>query len=301
MGVLTYTDEHTSPVIPTRIFKASIVDSHNLMPKLLPDAIKSITLIKGDGGVGSIKQINFAGGFAKHQIDEIDEKSLTYKYTLIEGNGISDKIEKVSYDIKFESSPDGGSISKMTTTIYTRGDFEIKEDELKAGKEKVLGLYKVVEAYLINNPDAYSVIFIQRFIKQAAILDSHNLMPKLLPEAIKSIELIKGDGGAGSIKQINFAGGFAKHQIDEIDEKTLTYKYTLIEGNGISDKIEKVSYDIKFESSSEGGTVSNMTTTIYTRGDIEIKEEELKAGKEKVLGLYKVAEAYLINNPDAYI
>ncbi|KAL8259789.1 hypothetical protein R6Q59_027742 [Mikania micrantha] len=155
MGVSTYTDEYTSPVLPARIFKASILDSHNLMPKLLPDAIKSIKLIKGDGEAGSIKQINFVGGFAKHQIDEIDEKAFTYKYTLIEGIGISDKIEKVSYDIKFESSPNGGTISKMTTTIYTHGDFEIKEEELKAGKEKVLGLYKVVEAYLIKNPDAY--------------------------------------------------------------------------------------------------------------------------------------------------
>lgn len=62
MGVLTYTDVHTSAVAPTRIFKASIVDSHNLMPKLVPDAIKSIEFIKGDGGAGSIKQINFAGG-----------------------------------------------------------------------------------------------------------------------------------------------------------------------------------------------------------------------------------------------
>ncbi|KAI3826288.1 hypothetical protein L1987_00334 [Smallanthus sonchifolius] len=155
MGVLTYTDEHTSPVHPARIFKASIIDSHNLMQKLLPDAIKSIEVIEGDGGAGSIKQINFAGGFVKHKIDELDEKTFTYKYTLIEGNGISDKIEKVTYDIKFEGSPNGGTISKMTTTIYTHGEFEIKEEELKAGKEKVLGLYKVVEAYLVKNPDAY--------------------------------------------------------------------------------------------------------------------------------------------------
>lgn len=94
-------------------------------------------------------------GLVKHQIHELDEKTFTYKYTLIEGNGISDKIEKVSYDIKFEGSPNGGTISKMTTTIYTHGDFDIKEEEIKAGKEKVLGLYKVVEAYLVNNPDAY--------------------------------------------------------------------------------------------------------------------------------------------------
>lgn len=45
-----------------RIFKASIIESHTLMPKLLSDAIKSIEIIKGDGVAGSIKQINFVGG-----------------------------------------------------------------------------------------------------------------------------------------------------------------------------------------------------------------------------------------------
>ncbi|XP_076949949.1 major allergen Pru ar 1-like [Bidens hawaiensis] len=159
MGVLTYTDEHTSPAGPARIFKASILDSHNLMPKLLPDAINSIDLIKGDGGAGSIKQINFSRGKVSRStklMKSMRRHSLTsYKYTLMEGNDISDKIEKVSYDIKFEGSPEGGTISKMTTIIYTFGDFEIKEEELMAGKEKVLGVYKIVEAYLIKNPDAY--------------------------------------------------------------------------------------------------------------------------------------------------
>lgn len=92
----------------------------------------------------------------KHKIDELDEKTFTYKYTLIEGMGISDNIEKVLYDIKFEGSSDGGTISKMTTTIYTHGDIEIMEEQLKAGKEKVLGLYKVVEVCLLNNPYAYA-------------------------------------------------------------------------------------------------------------------------------------------------
>lgn len=62
MGVTTFSDEYTSPIAPSRIFKASIVDSHNLIPKLLPQAIKSIEITQGDGGAGSIKQINFAEG-----------------------------------------------------------------------------------------------------------------------------------------------------------------------------------------------------------------------------------------------
>ena len=62
MGFASYTDEYTSPIAPSRIFKASIVDSHNLIPKLLPQGIKGIDLIQGNGGAGSIKQVNFIDG-----------------------------------------------------------------------------------------------------------------------------------------------------------------------------------------------------------------------------------------------
>lgn len=62
MGIFTFTDEHTSPIPPARLFKALVLDSHNLIPKLTPEAIKSIEIIQGDGGAGSIRQINFTEG-----------------------------------------------------------------------------------------------------------------------------------------------------------------------------------------------------------------------------------------------
>ncbi|CAA2957012.1 major allergen Pru ar 1-like [Olea europaea subsp. europaea] len=161
MGVSTFTDEHSSLVAPSRIFKASIVDSHNLIPKLVPQAIKSVEFIQGNGGTGSIKQINFAEGkFSRnllvlYQIDELNEKTLMYKYSLVEGDALIEGLEKITYEVKFEPSPDGGSISKVTTKYYTKGDFVLKEEDIKAGKERVLGMYKVVEEYLLQNPDAY--------------------------------------------------------------------------------------------------------------------------------------------------
>ena len=63
MGVHTFTQEITTPIAPARMFKALIVDSHNLVPKLMP-SIKSIEFVEGDGGVGSIKQTNFPEGLS---------------------------------------------------------------------------------------------------------------------------------------------------------------------------------------------------------------------------------------------
>nr|GMD81716.1 major allergen Pru ar 1-like [Ipomoea batatas] len=133
MSVTTFTEEHTSPVAPSRIFKASIIDSHNLIPKLMPQAIKSIQILQGDGGAGSIKQVNFPEGSnfksIKYQVDELNEEAFTYKYTLV-----------------------GATLCKY----YTKGDFKLNEEEIKAGKEKVMGMYKAVEAFLLQNPEAYA-------------------------------------------------------------------------------------------------------------------------------------------------
>lgn len=59
MGVYTDTDEYPSPIPPARLFKALVIDAHNLIPKLLPQVVKSIELVHGDGGAGSIMQVNF--------------------------------------------------------------------------------------------------------------------------------------------------------------------------------------------------------------------------------------------------
>lgn len=91
----------------------------------------------------------------KYHIDELNEDTYTYSYTLIEGDALVDKLKKITYDVKLEQSPDGGSISKVTSKYYTLGDFALKEEEIKVGKEKVMAIYKVVEAYLLQNPNAY--------------------------------------------------------------------------------------------------------------------------------------------------
>ncbi|OWM88127.1 major allergen Pru ar 1-like [Punica granatum] len=158
MGVTTYTQEFKTPVAPAKMFKALIVDSHNLIPKVAPQGIKSIDFIEGDGGVGSIKQTNFADGghikWLKHRIDAIDVEKLVCKYTLIDSDISFDKIEKVVYEVKFEAA-DGGCVCKMTSEYHTKEGVELKEEEIKQGKDKAMGLYKVVEEYLLANPDAY--------------------------------------------------------------------------------------------------------------------------------------------------
>ncbi|OWM88095.1 major allergen Pru ar 1-like [Punica granatum] len=160
MAVTWFTEEFKTSIAPSRMFKALILDSHNLIPKIAPQGIKSIEFIEGDSGPGSIKQTNFADGghlkWLKHRIDAIDVEKLACKYTLIESDILFDKIELVVYEVKFEASSDGGCVCKMTSEYHVKAGVELKEEDIKQGKDKAMGLYKVVEEYLAANPEAYA-------------------------------------------------------------------------------------------------------------------------------------------------
>ena len=51
-----------------------------------------------------------------------------------------------------------------------------------------------------------SPIAIER-LWRAVTVDAHNLMPKILPQIISSIEILEGDGGVGTIKKFNLTDG----------------------------------------------------------------------------------------------
>jgi hypothetical protein len=78
MGVTTFTHEYSSSVAPSRMFTALIVDSRNLLPKLLPQFVKDVNIIQGDGGAGTIEQVNFNEGkiIAIKHILEFDQLQL---------------------------------------------------------------------------------------------------------------------------------------------------------------------------------------------------------------------------------
>ncbi|CAL0306860.1 unnamed protein product [Lupinus luteus] len=160
MGASTFTHEFSSPVAPSRMFKALIIDSRTLLPKLLPQFVKEIILIQGDGEAGSIEQVNFNEAspfkYLKQKIEVLDKDNLVCKYTLIEGDPLGDKLESIAYNVKFEAASNGGCLCKMISNYNTIGDFDVKEEEVKEGKETTIGIYRVVESYLLENPQVYA-------------------------------------------------------------------------------------------------------------------------------------------------
>ncbi|KAG8499582.1 hypothetical protein CXB51_006242 [Gossypium anomalum] len=159
MGVFTYEAEVITAIPPAKMFKACILDGDNLILKIVPQAFKSVEYIEGNGELGSIKKVTFGEesqfNYMKQKVEALDKENFLYIYSVIEGDALMNKLEKITYETKLEASPHGGSICKTTCKYYTIGDFELKEEGIKAGKEKALGIFKAIEAYLLANPNAY--------------------------------------------------------------------------------------------------------------------------------------------------
>ncbi|GLJ28931.1 hypothetical protein SUGI_0570650 [Cryptomeria japonica] len=116
--------EIESPVEAKRLWNANVKDANNLLPKLVPEIISGITLVQGDGGVGTIRQVNFTAAnrdftYVKEKVDLVDEANMVYSFSQVEGGLIGTKAASIRYTAKIST------------------------------------LFKMVEEYLIANPTLY--------------------------------------------------------------------------------------------------------------------------------------------------
>ncbi|XP_068661050.1 major strawberry allergen Fra a 1-2-like [Aristolochia californica] len=147
--------------------------------------------------------------------------------------------------------------------------------------------------------DAFSSVPPTRFWK--AFADSGNLIPKLLPEVVASIELVEGNGGAGSVQKFNFKNGPSLvSNVLVMDHEKYLYRYAILEGGPIGTLLKTCIFETKLGTSSEGGTKNSLKIEYETLGDNPLTEEELARVVGGVPGLSKAMEGYLVANPDAY-
>ncbi|XP_031264486.1 major allergen Pru av 1-like [Pistacia vera] len=138
---------------------------------------------------------------------------------------------------------------------------------------------------------------------KAFVLEADNLFRKVLPQEVKSGELLEGDEGVGSIKKVTFVEGdkttYLKHKIDAIDKENFVFCYTSFEGDFLVNKFEKISHETKWVPSPDGGSIFKSTTKFYTLPGFEMPEDLIKYHKQKATNAVKAFEAYLQANPDA--
>ncbi|PIN18503.1 hypothetical protein CDL12_08826 [Handroanthus impetiginosus] len=141
MGVITYDMEIPSSVPAAKMFKALVLDADILIPKIMPQAVKNVEILEGDGSVGTVKLIHFI-------------EVLSTAYSIVGGDALMGILEPITYHIKIVPSEDGGCMCKNRSIYHTKEGVEISEENIKEGKEKASVMLKAIEAYLQANPDA---------------------------------------------------------------------------------------------------------------------------------------------------
>jgi hypothetical protein len=94
--------------------------------------------------------------FVKERVDEVDNANFKYNYTVIEGDVLGDKLEKVSHELKIVAAPGGGSIVKISSKFHAKGDHEVNAEEMKGAKEMAEKLLRAVESYLLAHTAEYN-------------------------------------------------------------------------------------------------------------------------------------------------
>ncbi|KAK8308593.1 hypothetical protein V6Z11_D02G070100 [Gossypium hirsutum] len=123
MGVFTYESEIVTAIPPAKMFKACILDGDTLIPKIVPQVFKSVEYLEGNGEPGSIRKVTFAQGnqfnYMKQKVEALDTEKFEYIYSVIEGDPLMNMLDKITYEIKLEDSPGGGSICKTSRPLVT--------------------------------------------------------------------------------------------------------------------------------------------------------------------------------------
>lgn len=90
--------------------------------------------------------------YVKHKIEVVDVDNLVCKYSTIEGEMMGDKLETIGHEATVEGSGNGGCVCKNIIKYHTKGDYVLKEEEIKGSADQAMGLFKAVEQYLLANP-----------------------------------------------------------------------------------------------------------------------------------------------------
>eukprot|EP00253_Pinus_taeda_P006071 PITA_06071 len=156
----TATTEDFSEVEARRLWNAMVKDGHNLFPKVFPEIFSSVTFLQGDGGVGTIKQLNFTPvnkdfSYAKERVDEMDEEKMVFKYTTIEGGLLGKTLSSLNFEIKFVPRKEGGCVVSWICNYDTLASAQLDEGKAQEMKEQSNAMFKKIEQYLLSNPNLY--------------------------------------------------------------------------------------------------------------------------------------------------
>ncbi|KAL1832572.1 hypothetical protein ACET3Z_002223 [Daucus carota] len=153
MGVVTRTAEaRSSKMTAAQLYKNMFIDMDKVMPKILPQIFKSVRLVEGDGGVGTVKEITYGEAVKAttmiQKLVEMDPEAMTYTKVIIGGDVLMGTLESVAYHSVVESSDSGECVVKLTVVFTPLAGQEVSEDYIKDSIAQSYQTFYAVEAHV---------------------------------------------------------------------------------------------------------------------------------------------------------
>ncbi|XP_073147924.1 major pollen allergen Car b 1-like [Henckelia pumila] len=143
-------------VTPKRMFKAMVIDGHNLLPKIIPHMFKSIDVVQGEGGTsGCVRRISFPDGSQlTDKFKDVDTEKLMLKVDVFDWPMFGEKLETIQTEKMFQESGDGGSIIKWKTQLQLKpGYTHVSDEEINSLKQLSISFITETQAYLVAHLD----------------------------------------------------------------------------------------------------------------------------------------------------
>ncbi|RDX63655.1 Phytohormone-binding protein, partial [Mucuna pruriens] len=245
-------------------------DFINISPKVLPNIVKDVQVIEGDGRVGTILIFNFLSdvspNYQREKITEFDEISHKIGLQVIEGGYLNHGLSY--YKTSFQLS----AIGENKTLVHVQISYD-HESDIEERKRTMIKEF--------NSQTEVSVGL--EALWTALSKDFINIAPKVLPNIVKNVQLIE-----------DVSPNYQREKITEFDEISHEIGLQVIEGGYLNHGLSYYKTNFQLSAIKENKTLINVKISYDHESDIEEKVKPMKTS-ESTLSYLKRLEKYLLN------
>ncbi|KAM1808057.1 hypothetical protein ACFX11_030987 [Malus domestica] len=155
MVVKTKQDQITVGVAVEALWKAMVLDAVIVIPKIMSSIVRSIDVIEGDGGLGSVLLFNLAtysvesNRVQTEKIVELDESQYRYALQVVKGPALTLR--------NFSALTSFFQLRKMgeqETLVDMKVEYETEKEEANSGEiamQPVTSYIQLLEKYLLES------------------------------------------------------------------------------------------------------------------------------------------------------
>ncbi|KAK2408481.1 phytohormone-binding protein CSBP [Trifolium repens] len=126
------------------------------------------------------------------------------------------------------------------------------------------------------------------------------IAPKVLPNIVKDVQVIEGDGGVGTVLIFNFLPGisevnYQREVITEFDELSHEIGLEVVEGGYLNQGLSYYKTTFQFSAITENKTLVNVKISYDHESDIDEKVKPTKTSQSTLFYLQRL-ENYLLND-----